>query len=200
MKDLLSLDELFDEAKMSLRQEARAKLLAEAKVTKVKRPSSERILPQALYTDPKNWVKGRGLALIHKETQTLLGNFIEWLHASVPDCRRLVREDSPISVSAIEEVTGDWGYKAPPQLDHTDSSIRTVELELFVKLYAPEVVSELIKLRVTMQGSGILRVELAEQSLFSDTASGGFLSLPAGTNILPVMSRESKTQLHEALK
>lgn len=189
--DLVSLDELFSEARAHVRVEAAA---AKRKQER-KAISPEKPRPQALYADPANWTRTRGIALIHAETRTLLGNFSEYVHVSVPDCRRLVREELPISVSAIEEVSGEWGWTAPLQ-QHLESTLVTKELVLGVCLSAPEV-NAIAALRVQLQGAGILRVELVEDTHFG--AQDQFLLLPAGTNILPVMAHHSKVNLREAL-
>lgn len=190
--DLLSLDELFSEARAHVRVEAAAaKRKQERKAINPEKPC-----PQALYADPANWTRTRGVALVHRETKTLLGNFSEYVHVSVPDCRRLVREESPISVSAIEEVSGEWGWAGPGKDTHQDSSLSVRELVLGVCLSAPEV-NAIAALRVHLQGAGILRVELAEDTHFGSPEQ--FLLLPAETNILSVLAHHSKVNLREAL-
>lgn len=191
--DLLSLDELFSEARVH------ANLKADAEKRKRERRAinPEKAKPQALYADPDNWRRTRGVALIHRETRTLLGNFSEYVHVSVSDCRRLVREESPISVSATEEVSGEWGWTGPVKEDHLDSSLSVRELVLSVCLDAPDV-NAIAALRVHLQGAGILRVELAEDTHFGSLDQ--FLLLPAETNILPVLAYHSKVNLREALE
>lgn len=190
--DLLSLDELFSEARAHVRVEAAAaKRKQERKAINPEKPK-----PQALYADPANWTRTRGVALVHRETKTLLGNFSEYVHVSVPDCRRLVREESPISVSAIEEVSGEWGWTVPVRESPPDVSLSVREILLSVCLTAPEV-NAIAALRVHLQGAGILRVELAEDTHFGSLDQ--FLLLPAETNILPVLAHHSKMNLREAL-
>lgn len=191
--DLLSLDELFSEARAHVRVEA-----AEAKRKQERKAvDPQKARPQALYADPANWTRTRGVALIHSESRTLLGNFSEYVHISIPDCRRLVREESPISVSSIEEVSGEWGWTGPVKEYHQDSSLSVRELVLSVCLTAPEV-NAIAALRVHLQGAGILRVELAEDTHFGSLDQ--FLALPADTNILPVLAYHSKVNLREALE
>lgn len=192
MTDLLSLDELFSEARAYVRAEAAATKRKQER----KAINSEKPKPQALYSDPKNWVRTRGVALIHAETKTLLGNFSEYVHVSVPDCRRLVREESPIAVSTYEEVSGEWGW-IPPKVETSPMELQTKELVLGVCLVAPEV-NAIAALRVHFQGTGILRVELTEDTHFG--AQDQYLALPAATNILPVMAYHSKINLREALE
>src|SRR5260221_5092397 len=61
-----------------------------------------------LFALPENWERTRGIALIHAETETLLRNFSEYCHKTVAGCRKLLREESPITVEAAERVEGSW--------------------------------------------------------------------------------------------
>ena len=66
----LSLDELFKEARAAMR---RQKAVDAAKPKAVK--STEPTLEVNLHS---NWVAQRSLALVHQETSTLLGTFVEY--------------------------------------------------------------------------------------------------------------------------
>lgn len=192
MTDLLSLDELFSEARAHVRVEAEAmKRKQERKAVTPAKPK-----PQALYADPANWTRTRGIALIHAETKTLLGNFSEYLHVSVPDCRRLVREEVPISIEAYEEVSGAWGWIPAATSPLQNLEVATHELLLGVCLDTPAV-NAIAALHVVAQGAGILRVELLEDTHFGSPEQ--FLLLPAGVNILPVMAHHSKINLRQEL-
>lgn len=200
MQDLetLSLDDLFKEAKSVLRAEREAEAKAKKKPKRKGHP--ERVVPSELYSRPENWRPGRSIALIHEESATLLGHFREFLHVSVPECRRLVREDSPALVEAVEYVSGDWGYKAPPKFDHQDSTITSTRLEgQELLLLDPAVRAASAEVSVVRQGAGILRIELVAATTFHARGLGDILQLPSGTNILPVLSPQTKQALREAL-
>jgi hypothetical protein len=183
---LLSLDDLFKEAKRQIRT---------TKAAKAEAPPPD---PQRLYTDPENWTQTRGVALIHAETETLLGNFSEYVHKSVAGCRRLVREEGPLSVSVAERVSGSWWIAAsipeiePRQEWHTrHSAVLAVQLpRLGVHLPICEVTA-------CLSYGGIARVELAMDSMFAqlDGSPEALLFLPAGTDILGEMNTDSKIAL-----
>ena len=79
----IELDDLWREAKQVIRATAAAKLKAKA--------DAPPLDPRAIYTNPDNWERTRGIALIHADTETLLGSFDEWTHRKIVNCRRLVR-------------------------------------------------------------------------------------------------------------
>ena len=195
MQDEIDLDDLYREAKAAVRLEAETRV-AKAKAT-VRRPGEPKAREGAkLWSDPDNWNRGKNVALLHRETQTLLGVFSEWTHVSEPDCRRLVREEAELPVHCIEEVSGDWGWKGPVALDHEDSTVRELTTELYVTLTRPAVTAYCL-LTVVTQLAGIHSVKLHASLSFG--GEGEILFLPAGTNILPVMSQESKIALREVL-
>ena len=70
------IEEVVGEALAHARNERRLK--ATATIHRTSEP--EKVSTQALYLDPKNWTRTRGIALMHAETQTLLGNFSEYIH------------------------------------------------------------------------------------------------------------------------
>ncbi len=200
MQDLetLSLDELFKEAKSVLRAEREAETKAKKEPRRKGQP--ERVVPSELYSKPENWRKGRSIALIHEGSSTLLGHFREFLHTSVPECRRLVREDSPALVESVEYVSGDWGYKAPPELGHQDSTITSTLLEgQELILVDPAVRVASTQISIVRQGAGILRIELGSAATFHNQSVGIILQLPSGTNVLPVLSPQTKAAIREAL-
>ena len=190
-QDLDDLDAVFAEAKAFLREKA-AKAKAPRRVG-----SPTKIEPAALFSNPENWYPARHVALIHQETQTLLGHFREMLHRTVPDCRRLVREEIPAKIEAVEYVTGDWGYRTPAAPTHQDSYFSERICSMFVELEGMSV-GAVSSIRVTLQGVGILRVETIMPMFFG--SSDLVLEIPAGTNILPVMSVASKKNLREELE
>lgn len=199
----MSLDELFAVARrQAARNDAEEKRLAKAKPKRLADKTDKEdapVTPQVLFLDPQNWERTRGIALIHADTETLLGNFSEYLHRSVPNCRKLVREDSPIAVTATERVSGGWWlgqhrtFEKPKPWHFTRPAIIHLHLsELRVHSPAAEVT-------VFLSYGSITRVELAADTLFAPEGEGGeyLLTLPKGTNILEVMSRDCKISLRE---
>jgi len=193
LQDIESLDELFSIAKTQLRA-ARAAEDAELKKPRRIKPKDTLPPPDQLFLDPKNWTLTRTVALLHKETQTVLGTFSELVHNTVEGARRLVRVDSPSSVEGTEEVSGDWWLGkhreiASPQSWH---STQTVVMDL--RLAKLGVYTMLCELDVRLTQGAIARVELAAPTQFVG-ADEELLWLPAGTNILEVMDQDTKIAL-----
>ena len=194
MSDETSLDDLFREAKAHILVERKAKALRVLK--QEKDPDTS-----ALYSNPENWNRTRGIALIHEETQTLLGNFSEYVHRSVAECRRLVREAIPITVSATESVSGSWWIAADaspePRQDWHEKRPAIIHLHL-TKL---AVHSPCCEVEVHLSYGGIVRVELAVDTQFAqeDGKAAQLLFLPKGTNVLGEMSQDSKVALRVEL-
>jgi len=186
------LEALFQEARASIRQAAEAKTVArERRLTK-----PVKVEPSQLFSRPENWYPGKCVALIHAPSQTLLGHFQELLHRTEAGCRRLVRLEYPASLAAVEYVTGEWGWQGPVQRDPRSADLVTKIVELFISLKAPEVSAQ-ATVCITLQGVGILSVKLLEPISFAGT--DGLLQLPADTNVLQVMTHESKLALRKVL-
>lgn len=180
----MTLDELFKEAKRSIRVAKTAKEVLGKPVAPA---------PSEQWTNPDNWREGNFIALIHTETQTVLGTFRELLHVKVPDARRLIRT-APGPVNVCEYVSGDWwinGPELPPKRETwmTQSTHRIV-LHLTLGVFNPAA------LVVAVLDSGkLVRVELASVLIFAAGDRTEQLQLPAGTNILEIMTLESKQAL-----
>jgi hypothetical protein len=143
----------------------------------------------------------RGVALIHEETETLLGNFSEYTHNSVASCRKLVREDSLIPVSAAERVSGSWWLGAdrrpePKQVWHE-------QRPCIIHLHLDKLMvhSPICELTVHLSYGSIARVELTLDTTFAaeDGKQEQLLYLPAGTNVLEVMSLDCKLAVRKEL-
>lgn len=154
-----------------------------------------KIVPSLL--DESQWRRGRGIALIHADSETLLGNFAEWTHPS--GARRLIRETGPIVVSALERVEGSWWLgegRRPEERQEWHEQCRVVMQHLHLEplgVYAPAV--ELI---VYTSYGGIARCETVTETLFSQdnaAAPSVLLTLPARTNILYCMGLDAKINL-----
>lgn len=152
-----------------------------------------------LFYNPENWTRTRGVALFHDETQSILGNFSEYCHKTVPGCRRLVREEAPLGVAAVEHVTGDWwiGLDRKPEPPQPWFEDRVAMLKL--ALPGLGVWSPLCEVRAKLQHGAIARCELASETMFADPDGRALLTLPSGTNVLPVMDLEGKLLLRREI-
>lgn len=183
----LSLDDLFRDAKAAYREMAKAK---------AKQPLPV-IDPLEIWRNPANWTRMRGVALIHEETQTLLGNFTEYVHRTVKDARRLVRETPGLPPDSTEFVQGNWSSflttpTMPKQAQHV-SYAATLDLELSsLGAKAPR-----IPILAYFDGERLARVELTERTIFA--VQDHFIYLPKGTNVLAELPATLQTTLRRDL-
>lgn len=150
-----------------------------------------------LYTLPENWERKRGVALIDADTQTLIGNFSEYLHKTIPGTRKLIREHQLISIDGQEVVRGYLGDEMQMRLHGTwhDTRHGTADLwfdELMVG--APTVRFE-ARLRLGV----FIRLDLMEATQFASASGAVLLQLPAGTNVLEALSHDSKAAVRKAV-
>ena len=185
-----TLDDLFREAKAAMRGQAA-----------VKAPKAFQAPDESgIYRNPDNWTRGSIVVLIHQETDSLLGYFVEWKHKSIPDARRLVREPlaSAPESARVEYVSGDWSPKAVPEVRARLPWRKTLParvdcLLLDFALEAQEVILDCVF------GEGTLdRVELVVPTVFAN--QGQFLDLPEATNILPRLSPKTVAAIHRQLE
>lgn len=189
-QDLISLDDLFKEVKHTARVMKAAKLDA---------PPTD---PRALYTNPGNWTRTRGIALIHADTETLLGNFSEFIHKSLANCRRLVREEVPMLIAATERVSGDWWIgklsEVPMAREEWHSHHKLV---LHIQLSRLGVHAPDCSIITYVSFGAIARVELVSDTTFAQMQGAEqLLFLPAGTNILPELLTDIKVAIRKELE
>lgn len=191
MSDLSSLDDLFEEAQTA------ATLAAPAKKRSGGTAPAPSATPSTLYSDPDNWFPKRKLGLIHRETQTYLGTFQEWMHRSVADARKLTRIEELGVVEGTEEVSG-------PAYEHYEVINQPVtdriKLLLTAELAFPRVTAIDAQVIVFCCAGGYNRVELALRTAFTEhSESNEIFELPAGTNILPQLTHSTKEYIKELL-
>ena len=183
-----SLDDLFKEARAAFRKD---------KIVTAKRKAAEPEADpdtQGLYRNPANWIKGRSIALIHSETQTLLGNFAEYNHRTVADARRLVREATSSQADCVEYVSGDW-WMIPQEAPKArrlwkESKLLTLP---FAHLTHLGVSAQSVSVYAVF-GEGCLdRVDLAGPTIFGGGSS--LLTLPAGVDIMRELTPITITQI-----
>lgn len=191
------LDDLFDEAQL-------AQAAKNPKHRKTADPSLRDSLDAAakrmreLYTLPENWTAARGIALIDQQTKTLIGNFREYIHRTVPSTRKLLREHQPIEINLVEEVSGYLGTEMEFRLRG-----KTWEIEHRIKadLWLDEIMvgSPAVQLLVKTKLGAIIRAELVAPTQFASDSGATLLQLPAGTNVWEALSHDMKTQVRKAV-
>lgn len=188
-----SLDDLFLEAQL-------AQAAKNPKQRRVAEPSLRQSLDAAtkkmkdLYALPENWEAARGIALIDKDTQTLIGNFREYVHKEVKRTRKLVREHTPISIDATEVVNGYLGADVEWRIKD-QSWERELEVQCDVWLDELMLGCPAVELIVKIRLGALVRVEVKHDTQFASVSGATLLQLPAGTNIMEQMSIDSKTHL-----
>lgn len=168
----------------------------------VKRLSTLTVEPAVSYSDPAMWRAGEAITLLHDETSTLLGVFIEWRHTRDASARKLLPPTGPCIPSRVERYTGTWlpvGIVAEDirAIDGHHGGIERATCILPLSLDSLGVHSPLVEVEVTLQDTYLLRATLATPTQFIHLPGRGdqLLDLPAGTNILPLLGLESKIAL-----
>ena len=200
--ELDSLDELYRQARIAVRAEEAAKRAAKKKGLTVE-ANEDKI---GLYKNPANWKATRGIALIHAGTETLLGNFTEYRHRTDQSARKLVREATMMPVqAAVEYVSGDWWLLPTDTVKPKRAWQTRLEAKLMISLFSLSVYAPEVPVIASFGVGQLDRVELVHETLFAQTPGTPeqMMYLPAGTNILPLMSQESirvlKLQLNQPL-
>jgi len=180
MNQELSLDDLYREAKAAMRSQKAQ--LAKAPV-ETKDPSLE-----GIYANPSNWTRGPLIALLHEETQSFLGYFVEWKHRTVPDARRLVREvdvKAPAETCRVEYLSGQWPTET--SAFHSPKLPWKIDLPCVASIKLLDFGLEALDVPLDFCfGEGALdRVELVVTTTFH--SPGQYITLPPGTDILPRM-------------
>jgi len=194
----LELDELFKQARAALRQEKAADAARIAARKPPKKPAEEEVPDtQGIYANPANWVRGKGVALIHEETGTLLGNFTEYRHKTVADARRLVREAEAAMTYSVEYVLGDWWLASEVKVAPKRAWKTEMPAEVELNLIKLGVRAPLVRV-VACFGEGTLDSVRIENNM-TFYRPGEFIVLPAGTDVLPCMAQASIRALLDQL-
>ncbi len=152
-----------------------------------------------LFANPENWTRTRGLALVHKESDTLLGNFSEYLHNTVKGARKLVREESPLSVSGTEYVEGSW-WLGRDRVVKPREEWRE-KRRAFVKVHLPSLglFAPLVEIEAHIAFGGIHRVELVEETQFATEDGRALVTIPKGINVLEELSWDAKVSVKKEI-
>lgn len=197
-QDEVSLEDLFQDAvlKQAQRNPKRPKL-TDPSIRNALDAAAKKM--QELYTLPENWERTRGIALIEKSSQTLIGNFSEYTHKSVPKTRKLLREHTPISIDATEVVEGYLGEAMNMRLhgaSWSEQHLATADLWLDqLMVGAPGV-----DVNICLHLGAIVRVELVADTQLSSVSGATILRLAAGTDLAWQLSTDTKAALSKAVR
>lgn len=189
----ISLDDLFLDAEL-----AQAK--RNPKHGKIADPSMRNALDAAakkmkeLYSLPENWEPKRGIALIDKGTQTLVGNFREYVHRTVKGTRKLVRKHQPIHIDATEVVDGYLG-EAFESRHRGISWEREVDVKIDIWMDELMLGAPQVDLKIKLRLGALVRIELAADTQFANASGSTILQLPSGTNVQEQLSHDTKTHI-----
>lgn len=157
---------------------------------------------------PDNWTHTRTISLIHQPTLTLLGNFKEFyytgdrvlnLHQLIP--KRLVRVEEPVATDGMEFVTGDWWLQQEQERRADPKSwIETRAAIIDIALIECGLYCDAAEVLIRLEHGWIARVELAADTRFTCAARNSFLIMPAGIDVMEVMTLESRIALKEEMK
>jgi len=151
-----------------------------------------------LYLLPENWERTRGVALIDKTTHTLIGNFSEYLHRSVPKTRKLLREHTPISIDATEIIEGYLGEELGARLK--GHSKWTEQRRAKMALLFPELMigAPEVQVMISIYLGVIVRIDLIEETQFASMSGNIIFSLPAETNVLEHLDADGRKAARKA--
>lgn len=148
-----------------------------------------------------HWRRTGCVALMHLETNELLGHYSEYVHTTVANCRRLVHETAPMAVECCEYVSGPQ-WLAWPVADLASPERWSEVRECLIDLHLDELDLRAFgaQVDVTIQFSGIARVELHEATHFHSDDRQHAMFLPKHLNVLSGLSLDTKLNLREAMK
>lgn len=155
--------------------------------------------PLSGYLNPDNWTKSHGVALIHRESGTLIGRFSAWYYKREKECRKLVRESELLAVTEIRYLSGDFWLEGPVLADIKPPERWTDEKRITkdVVLQELQLVHPACPLLIKLAFGHLHRIELTESTLFA--GEGQLLELPAGTNLIEALSLEAKLEIKKEL-
>ncbi len=152
------------------------------------------------YTDPTHWIPGRGIALIHKESNSLIGNYREYVHYRIPSCRKLLLVKEPILIDANEYREGSWWMDPVARDRITVTQWDTTRNEVVpLLLDRMGVFCPAAPISIYMRFGGITRVELTEACDFASADGSELLHLTKGVNVYEAMQMEGKIALRKEL-
>lgn len=192
-KPLTRLDELDDLLGENLRHLPR---LRREPSKEEKRKDAEAAHKRDEYTDPARWIVGRGIALVHKDSNSLIGNYREYTHYRVPSCRKLLLVKEPMIIDATEYREGSWWMEPLARERVAMTQWDTVRHEVIpLLLDRMGVYSPASAVTIHLRFGGITRVELTQDCDFASPDGAELLHLTKGVNIYEAMAMEGKMAL-----
>lgn len=170
---------------------------AEQKLSRGDFKAAEKALHE-LFADPLNWNRIGGVALIHQDTDTLLGNFSEYKHNST-SAKKFVRETQLLAVQRTEYVSGPWWIEQISKKADPARWIETRDAVVDVVLPSLSLAAFTVPLTVRLEFGGIARAELKEATRFVSANADIVLWIPGGINVLEAMSDDCKICLKSEL-
>jgi hypothetical protein len=170
-----------------------ASALAQQEVRKQRRRT---LNPVANLFGEDHWKKTRVVALVHDSTATLLGAFQEYLHASLPNCRKLTRLTEPGPIDGTEYVEGEQWIRP---LLHPRMRLETKYAEIDAILPALGLRALGVRLACTVASDGIHSARLMFTTSFVDNEMNRALFLPERMDILFCLSTNCKLNLRAEL-
>lgn len=194
-EEVSSLDDLFHDAQMAqAHRNPKAKRIADPSLRNSLDAAAKRM--RELYTLPENWTRTRGVALIDKATQTLVGNFSEYTHNVLPGTRKLIREHQPIVIDATEQVEGYLGEALERRVRGRSW---TEKHNLVADLWMEELMvgAPGVKVNVCLHLGSVVRVELEAGVQFASQSGNTMFTLPAGCDVWEHLSTDCKTWIRK---
>lgn len=150
-----------------------------------------------------HWRPVRCVALMHLETNELIGNFREYLHELHTDehpCRYLVHEPGLAAVEGSEYVSGPQWIEWPADVEALQRE--TIELrETVADLHLEELGLRAFGVTVVchLQFGGISKVTLYDATHFHSDDRSQAMFLPKHLNVLSGLSLDTKLALRAAV-
>lgn len=157
-----------------------------------------------LYSNPENWNPAGSVALLHEESQDLLGFFDSFLHKKIPATRKLVRipdtDDLPRTYRK-EWVSGPEWVTAPRALPTPVSAIELVEILCPLEMEAIHASCHEAGLEIKLVYGGIVTARLTGPAVFRSAGDHppSFFEFPANLNIYEYLSRETKVLIKKRI-
>ena len=183
-------------------EELYTQVLLSRKTRVIRRPAdpAEGTTPvDSTYSNPDNWTRTRGVALIDKETQALVGNFSEYTHNRFLSTRKLIREHLPISIDATEIVSGYLGAELEMRLRNQHWEVEQLVVA-DVLLDELQVEAPAVRLSVKTRLGAIVRIDLRDETQFASASGNTLLLLPAETDILSACSTDTKIRVRKGVE
>lgn len=150
-----------------------------------------------IFADPENWTFHRHIALVHQETDTLIGNFAEWRHNTAADARKLVRVEQPARADVVEYVSGHHWLPGADLAAPEAAPDPVANWECITDLYIPEcdAYAPAVMVDVETRGARTSAIRLFDRTRFFNRQRTFHLELAEGTDVLGCLSMDCRNEL-----